>query len=216
VYCFAFNSTRPHIRVSGGYQPFLQAMAELSLWSSQEGAVARSRVKSLTYQLVADLFEHTTHDIRQEPSNPGTRADPDTLVQIIDFLDQHCLEENLEEAVCRHVGMSATSLYRLLKHGTGYSVSELVRSLKIEKAKVLLKTGDKAIAYIAQECGFFTEMTFYRAFKKETGLTPNEFRQRDDLSSSDGNVQGYLRFDSAEAGRLRDQWLPAHRKENLP
>ena len=44
-----------------------------------------------------------------------------------------------------------------------------------DKAKELLKTGDPIIS-IYNKCGFQDYTSFFRAFKKEYGITPKEFQ----------------------------------------
>lgn len=42
----------------------------------------------------------------------------------------------------------------------------------------LLLAGDKTVLDIAMEVGFNARSSFYKAFKKETGATPGEYRSR--------------------------------------
>ena len=51
--------------------------------------------------------------------------------------------------------------------------------LRIENAKSLLDSTDKSITYVAMQCGYNSIANFYRAFKKETGLSAAEYRNRD-------------------------------------
>ncbi|WP_282135041.1 helix-turn-helix domain-containing protein [Seonamhaeicola maritimus] len=61
-------------------------------------------------------------------------------------------------------------------HTTFY---DLINSLRVEEAKTKLKSAafDKySITGIAELCGFNSKSSFYRIFKKETGLTPTQFK----------------------------------------
>lgn len=51
----------------------------------------------------------------------------------------------------------------------GYRVNELISRMKNDKESNLKITG------IAYDCGFFSKASFYRAFKKATGMTPGEY-----------------------------------------
>jgi AraC-like DNA-binding protein len=53
-----------------------------------------------------------------------------------------------------------------------------VNEYRISEAKRLLMSTDASITTVAVEVGFNSRSTFNAAFKKETGLTPGEFRSR--------------------------------------
>jgi AraC-like DNA-binding protein len=41
----------------------------------------------------------------------------------------------------------------------------------------LLKSTERTVLSVAFECGFDDLSTFYRAFKRETGVSPNHWRE---------------------------------------
>lgn len=67
---------------------------------------------------------------------------------------------------------------RLFKQTEGVTLSEYITALKLEKAKELLNEPNLYIQNIASTLGFTTAGYFTRFFKKETGLTPQEFRSK--------------------------------------
>jgi AraC-like DNA-binding protein len=48
--------------------------------------------------------------------------------------------------------------------------------LRLERAKKLLLSGMR-VSKTADECGFYSEAQFSRIFRRETGLSPREFRK---------------------------------------
>ncbi len=64
------------------------------------------------------------------------------------------------------------------KYGSG-NFNKFINSFRIEHSKELL-TGGKfdhyTIEAIAEECGFSNKVSFYNAFKSETGMSPTQFR----------------------------------------
>ena len=52
-----------------------------------------------------------------------------------------------------------------------------IANIRINNAKVLLKTTDKRISDIAVQIGFFDHSHFIRTFKKIVGATPAEYRK---------------------------------------
>lgn len=74
-----------------------------------------------------------------------------------------------------HVGK--TTLCNTVKSKSGITVSGLIRRIRIEEAKNLLLTDSLAISEIAHRVGIDDYNYFTKVFKKETGLTPSEYRK---------------------------------------
>ena len=64
------------------------------------------------------------------------------------------------------------------KYGSG-NFNKFINSFRIEHSKELLIGGHYdhyTIEAIAEECGFSNKVSFYNAFKSETGMSPSQFR----------------------------------------
>jgi len=55
---------------------------------------------------------------------------------------------------------------------------QYITSLRIAAAKGYLENSDKSIAEIAAAVGYENALYFSRIFKKRTGMTPSEYKQR--------------------------------------
>lgn len=64
----------------------------------------------------------------------------------------------------------------LVKKETGKSASEFINLKVMEMAKEMILDGSRSISEIAYELGFTYPHHFSRAFKRITGVTPNEYR----------------------------------------
>ena len=69
-------------------------------------------------------------------------------------------------------------LNSLLKASTGQTLSAYVRRAKIDYAKSLLSEGGVALTDLALLLGYYDYSHFYKAFARETGLTPKEYLAR--------------------------------------
>jgi len=207
TYNFYLNSANPNIRVKKDYYWFKKTVASIGIAHFTENESQKYRLKSYVYTLLADLFDYTVYDIQQYAKNVSTYDNTEMFIRIITFIEENYNSDSLTEDLCRAVGMSQPTLYRFLKNSTGLTIKDVVRSFKTEKAKNLLKTTNKSISFISQECGYSNEMTFYRCFKKDTGLTPNEYRLSGSISAANRDVQGYLSFNQNEAIKLLNQYL---------
>lgn len=72
--------------------------------------------------------------------------------------------------------ISPNYLGDLLKKETGKSAQEHIQLKMINRAKNLIYDSNKSISEIAYELGFKYPQHFTRMFKKQVGVSPNEFR----------------------------------------
>lgn len=73
-----------------------------------------------------------------------------------------------------------TYVSRLINSEYGKSFSELINHYRFEEAKKMLIAPEYSllsIAEIANQSGFSSESSFYRIFKKETGIAPGDWRK---------------------------------------
>jgi AraC family transcriptional activator of pobA len=77
-----------------------------------------------------------------------------------------------------HLNLSARYLSDLLKQETGKTAIELIHIYLINEAKNLLKSEEQSISEIAYSLGFENLPYFSRLFKKEAGVSPNQFKKQ--------------------------------------
>jgi AraC-like DNA-binding protein len=76
------------------------------------------------------------------------------------------------------LNLSPRYLSDLLKEETGKTAIELIHIFLIGEAKNLLNTPDLSISEAAYRLGFGNLPYFSRLFKKEVGLSPNQYRKQ--------------------------------------
>lgn len=91
--------------------------------------------------------------------------------------DYSTLMPSLEQVARRLHTTTATLHRRLRSEGTSYQ--QIKDACRRDAAIALLRAGSNSGSTIAERLGFSDASTFYRAFKKWTGLTPQEFRNRE-------------------------------------
>ena len=79
------------------------------------------------------------------------------------------------QSVAQTLGMSRSTLHRRL-NSTGQSLTQLKEELRRNRATALLTRTKMPISKIAAELGYAEESTFYRAFLRWYGTTPNSIR----------------------------------------
>lgn len=79
------------------------------------------------------------------------------------------------------IGLRHHQLSQVLNQHMGISFHDYLNRHRIERARKMLAsttTDRQTIIGIAYDCGFNSKVTFNVVFKKHTGLTPKEYRQR--------------------------------------
>lgn len=70
-------------------------------------------------------------------------------------------------------------------HATvGIGMKDYFTARQIERAQELLRTTERGTVQIAADAGFGTVRSFFRAFRRSTGLTPTEYRQEMSLAKT--------------------------------
>ncbi|NJB36505.1 two-component regulator propeller domain-containing protein [Croceivirga sp. JEA036] len=103
-------------------------------------------------------------------------ADDRLLRQALDIIKQHLGQPSFNvEALIKTMGISRVKCYRLFKERLQNSPSEVITSLRMQKAVLLLKQGKLNVSEISFECGYADAKYFGRSFKKQFGTTPKRF-----------------------------------------
>ena len=76
-----------------------------------------------------------------------------------------------------HLALHVNHLNRVLKETTGYTTTALIGSRVAQEAKMLLKHTNWTVSEIADSLGFADVAHFCNFFKRQTGLTPKDFRK---------------------------------------
>jgi ligand-binding sensor protein len=88
------------------------------------------------------------------------------------------LNKNLSlDRIARKFSVGKTTLCKVVKGDLNVTVNELIRSLRIERAKELLESNEELISKIAEEVGITDYNYFTKVFKEETSVTPSVFRR---------------------------------------
>lgn len=95
---------------------------------------------------------------------------------IRDYIDWHCMEDITAASVAEAVFMSQAYASRFFKEKTGMTIKTYLNMRRITNAKNLIMEGNK-VTNIFARCGFKDYSTFYRAFVKYVGMTPEEFKK---------------------------------------
>ncbi len=101
----------------------------------------------------------------------------EVLHRVKSIINAHLDDDQFSvDDLSREAAISKPQLYRKLMAGCGQSANHIIRDLRIEKAKDLLKEQNKTVVDIAFSTGFSDPDYFRKVFKKVTGVRPMEFQ----------------------------------------
>ncbi|WP_207420655.1 hybrid sensor histidine kinase/response regulator transcription factor [Desertivirga brevis] len=173
--------------------PFIMLTAKTSL-EAQISGIENGADYYLTKPVSAQLLLQTVNNIfkqRQKLKDHYTRGHQVEIRELVhsakekNFMDKilEIIEKNIEnpdfdtEFLCREMAMSKTNLYHKLKGITGRSISDFIRSVRLNKAKEIMVNEDVLINEVMFRVGIQTQSYFTRVFKNEFNLTPSQFLQ---------------------------------------
>jgi two-component system response regulator YesN len=99
-----------------------------------------------------------------------------TLGKVIDYIEHHYHEDLKIEALGKLFHYSSNYLGKQLKKETNKSFNCFLDDLRLEEAQKLLSKQDFKIYEISKKIGYNDPDYFTAKFKRQTGLSPKEFR----------------------------------------
>ena len=104
-----------------------------------------------------------------------TALQDERLTEIINYINTNYLTVTLDE-LADQFHLSKPYLSKYIKDKSGKTFGELVKAVRMKKARTLLKGGNMTVEAIAENVGYQNVEHFNRLFKKKYGMTPVQFR----------------------------------------
>jgi AraC family transcriptional regulator len=99
------------------------------------------------------------------------------IKRVLVYIDRH-KDENLDlDTLSKVARISKFHFHRLFRGYMGVSLGQYIKLARIEKSMHGLTFGNHSILDIALSAGYETHASFVKAFRKELGCTPSEFRK---------------------------------------
>lgn len=106
---------------------------------------------------------------------PGQEQEDAFVLRLKSFYEENLSNSALtQEDVCREMGMGRTNLNRKLQALTGKSAMQLLRQMRLHRARLLLSQANQNVSEVAFAVGFNDPKYFSRAFAREFGFPPSQ------------------------------------------
>lgn len=135
--------------------------------------------KKLYYDKISDdnQEKNESHDaVAGDNEILDSTASSFIVKNAVTYIEEHYKDKLKLSDVADQVYVSQWHLSKLLNRHLGQNFSEILNGIRINKAKELLKDPSLRIGDIADEVGFLDMAHFSRVFKKQVGISANEYR----------------------------------------
>ena len=106
----------------------------------------------------------------------ASHAEPESMGKARQFIRDHQSEEIALSDVSRAVHMSTFYFCKTFKKATGFTFTDYLSRVRIEKARELLLKPNVRVSEVAFEVGFQSLTHFNRTFHRVLGESPTEYR----------------------------------------
>lgn len=106
-------------------------------------------------------------------------ADNEMMKKLLGYLEQRISDPTLKiEDLADAVNLGRSVFYGKIKSIVGMTPVDFVRHIRMQRAEELIAKSNYPFSQIAYMVGFSDPKYFGKCFKKETGMTPSEYREK--------------------------------------
>lgn len=163
---------------SAVYRPEDGAEAERLLmrlerrWGPPQSALSRLQAMSAMYRLFELLHQPSAEGYLSPDNRDRMARARERIGQGVPDADFSCA------ALAAELGLSEVHFRRLFARLYGVSPNQYLTAQRIRQAKKLLLESRRSVTEIAGRTGYRSAWYFSRAFRRETGLSPTEYREQ--------------------------------------
>ncbi len=155
----------------------MEELRSLLLGSRKECTARRGDFLTVTVNSLCNALIKIARPYADAQGETAKKQQYQNMTSAMAYIDMHFDEPITLDEVASHIGYSRCYFSDVFKRCLGMSVWEYISIKRIEKSLYLIKTTDKNILEIANECGFNNTANFNKTFKKYTHLSPHVFRK---------------------------------------
>lgn len=135
-------------------------------------------VESLNVEELLSLLTEMQNVVLGEKKSEITGNIRDCVKEAVAYINENYFEELTLSGLSEKYAVESSYFSKLFKQETGENLMLYIASRRMEKAKELMQREDINIAEVAFMVGYDDYTYFSKVFKKHTGVSPREYRNR--------------------------------------
>lgn len=132
-------------------------------------------LKPIDATALAEVLDKAREDIR-DPEEGVVMAEADRYQLCLAYLEEHCAEDLSLSEVAEYFCLSPSYFSSWFREHSGETFVRYLNSLRIRRAREMLRAGSLNIGQIAEAVGFRDTGYFIKVFRQATNVTPAQFR----------------------------------------
>lgn len=133
---------------------------------------------SMLRQLMIYIIRNYKENSRSVVSFGGITDSEALCLQIMNYIDTHIYTMNCLSRLSEITGYSYNYMSNIFKKNTSTTLLDYYHSKRMKTAKRLLAENKRTVSEVAELLGYSSIYTFSRAFKKQFGISPSEYRKQ--------------------------------------
>lgn len=150
---------------------FDQVMAFSNSDNTHQYRLAINLTATLLEAFLIGLTENKRYSLLSQTPNDERYS------KIVQVMKENCQEDLSLDQLAKHCQMSVSNMKRIFRMYSDVGVAKYFMTLKIRYAMELLDKGNSAVQ-VAEALHFPDAAYFYTVFKRETHMTPMQYRNR--------------------------------------
>jgi two-component system, response regulator YesN len=158
--------------VISGYDDFTYAKAAI------RAGVVDYLLKPLDRAELGNALRKAIMRLPEQAATPAEQTSAEVIASVCDYINRHYQSDIRVEELAERFYFSKEYLTRLFRVQYGCPIYAYVLKVRMDNARAYLADPNLTIQEIAEKMGYSNANYFGKAFKHRYGITPSEYRER--------------------------------------
>ena len=154
-------------------EAFLMQVDNLFFYVNYNFRINKMLAISTLTQLLSSLYMSSL-----DPDEYNVMGQPNWINQALIYMEQNYMKKITVEKIAENCKLSTSHFSKLFRDYTGITPYDYLKKIRLTNAKRMLLESDNLVKQISIDVGMPSVNHFIVAFKEETGMSPEVFREK--------------------------------------